>query len=249
VEKKRVYGMVLAAGLGTRLRPLTDTVPKPAVQVAGKPLIFYALLNMQKIGVSRVVINTHYLPQKVISTVQSSSWPFEIVFVNEPEILGTGGAIRNAQEHLSDCDAIITHNSDSIVNFDFNRLLEAHFENAPLSTMLLKEVEDPDSFGAISTDRNDRVRDIVGALNYAGPVHQRRMYCGVQVFGQELFDWMPATGSFCILRNALIPAIKADAFVRAVENTGFFCDVGTMERLDFANRYFTTESSRENISF
>lgn len=242
MQDKRVFGMVLAAGLGTRMRPLTNTVPKPAIVVGGKPLLFYALENMQVAGVSRVVINTHYLPEQIIQIVNTRQWPFEVIFVHEPVILGTGGALRNAYKYLEGCDAILTHNSDSIVDFDLTDLVSAHLKHSPISTMLLKSVLDPDAFGAVASDEDDRIRDIVGLADYHGKVHKRRMYCGVQVFSPKLFEWMPKEGAFCILRQVIIPAIRSGALVRAVEHSGFFCDVGTLERLDFANRYFAKES-------
>jgi mannose-1-phosphate guanylyltransferase len=238
MNKRRIYGMVLAAGLGTRLRPLTDKIPKPALDVAGQPLLFYALQNMQEAGVSRVVINTHHLAEQVVAAASRKQWPFEVCFNHEPEILGTGGAIRNAQEKLAGADAIVMHNSDAIIECDMKALISTHFAENPLATMVLKTVPDPDSYGAVVTDAHNHVRDIVGAINYKGEVAQRRMYCGVQVLNPTIFEYMPSGGAFCILRQVLIPAIKGGSHVHGVPNPGFFCDVGTQERLEFARTTF-----------
>jgi len=238
VKGTRIGAMVLAAGLGTRLRPLTDSMPKPVVPVGGKPLIFYALENLKSVGVAKVVINTHHLAEQVEKAVSSVSWPFEIAFVHEAKILGTGGAIRNAEQHFAGCEAILTHNSDAIVDHDLKPLVDAHLRNGPLATMLLRESENIDAFGAVSTDTAGQVRDIVGQVGYTGLVAKRLMYCGVQVLSPQIFDVIPQEGSFCILRQGLIPALKNGYTVRYQEMHGFFCDVGNKERLDFANARF-----------
>lgn len=228
---KRIHGMILAAGLGTRLRPLTDKIPKPAVLVAGKPLIHYALENMAKAGVDRVVINTHYLAEQIIATVAKRHWPFEIRFVHEPEILGTGGAIRNARTHLEGADAFLIHNGDAIIECNFPNLVETHFAQNPLATMVLKTVSNPEAFGVVVSDAQGHVRDIVGKLNYSGKVERRRMFCGVYVLDSTIFERMPQQGAFCILRDVLIPALAAGAHIHSIENAGHLYDVGTIERL------------------
>lgn len=244
VSLKHVYGMILAAGFGTRLRPLTDHVPKPVIEVAGQPLIFFALQNMQRAQVSRVVINTHYLPELVAQKVKSVSWPFEILFSYEPQILGTGGGIKFAASKLSGADAILVQNADAIVETDVQMLLSEHFATNALSTMVLKAVDDPDLYGAIVTDAEDRVRDIIGKVGYSGVANQRRMFCGMQVLDPDIMNWMPQRSEFCILRDTLVPAIKENAAVYAFENSGFFCDVGTTERLLWANNHFLKDSGK-----
>lgn len=234
----RIHAMVLAAGFGTRLRPITDTVPKPVVLVAGKPLIFFALENLAKLGVHRVVINTHHLASQVVKVVSSMSWPFEIVFVHEPEILGTGGAIRNAQYHFEGADLIVAHNSDAIVDYDMRDLVASHMHHKPLSTMLLRR-ENAEEYGAVAVDESGVVRDIIGKTGYTGPFASKLMFCGVQTLSPEIFDILPEAGPFCILRDGLIPAIRDGRTVRGEETTGFFCDVGTKERLDFADAHFS----------
>lgn len=244
MKEVRIHAMVLAAGLGTRLRPITDSVPKPVVLVGGKPLIFYALESLAKLGVDRVVINTHHLASQVVKAVSSVSWPFEVVFLHEPEILGTGGAIRNAQSHLEGADVILVHNSDAIVDYNLRDLVASHMHHKPLSTMLLRKVENVDEYGAVTVDENRVVRDIIGKTDYSGPASSKLMYCGVQTLSPKIFEILPDAGSFCILREGLIPAIKngrsaaSGEAVRGEEMTGFFCDVGTKERLDFATRHY-----------
>lgn len=245
---QKIDGIILAAGFGTRLKPLTDSVPKAIVEVCGQPLIFYALENMKKAKVSRVVINTHYLSQLVVEKVKSVNWPFEVMFSHEPQILGTGGGIKRALEYLPQAGAVLVQNADALIENDVCKLLEQHSLSGSLSTMLLKTIENPDEYGAVVTDSNDRVRDIVGLAGYQGQIGKRRMFNGMQVLDPSIRNWMPKREEFCILRDVLIPAIKEDALVTASENQGFFCDVGTLDRLQFANHYFS-RPGREKTSF
>lgn len=248
-NSNRVDGIILAAGFGTRLRPLTDTVPKAAIDLGGKPLIYYALNNMKNVGVSRVVINTHYLSEVLVEKVREMSWPFEIIFSHEPEILGTGGGIQAALSYLPGVEAVLVQNADAFIEYDVAQFIRYHLAARPLSTMLLKTVPNPLEYGVVATDKKDRVRDINSQLSFAGEIVKQRIFCGMQALSSSIVSRMPKKkGPFCILKDVIVPAIKAGETVLGVENTKFFCDVGTPARLKTAERYLT-ERSRERTSF
>lgn len=243
----RVDGIILAAGFGTRLRPLTDEIPKAVVEVSGIPLIFYALRNMQRAGVSRVVITTHYLHEKVVEKVISEKWPFQTIFSHEPLILGTGGGIKQALQYLPGSEGVLVQNADALMEPDMSELIESHFRARALSTMVLKTVSDPDEYGAVITDSKDRVQEISGRVGYRGDAYQRRMFCGMQMLDPAIIEFMPDRKEFGIIDEAIVPAIKKNAVVIGVENHGFFCDVGTIDRLKLANSHYA-KANREKTS-
>ena len=124
-EKKGA--MVLAAGFGTRLRPLTQERPKPLVEVFGRPLICYNLDHLAKVGVEKVVINTHYLGDRLATVLGDVYRGMILEFVHEPEILGTGGGLKNVADSLKDYDILFLMNADAFVDVDLNQFLSRRY--------------------------------------------------------------------------------------------------------------------------
>jgi len=119
-----VKGMVLAAGFGTRLSPLTDVLPKALVPVAGKPMLRYALDTLSTAGCKRIVVNAFHHAEQIERYVSSLDFPAEIIVLREDEILGTGGGLLNAASILDGDDLILLHNADIISGFNLGRLID-----------------------------------------------------------------------------------------------------------------------------
>ena len=134
-----VVGMVLAAGLGTRLRPLTEFVPKPAVPVAGLPLVQFALGRLRAAGARRVVVNAHHLAGVMEGVAEDAARAVGIALSisREPVIAGTGGALREARAHLAGAEAIVLWNGDILFDVDLPAILAAHRKSGALATMVL----------------------------------------------------------------------------------------------------------------
>lgn len=128
--------ILLAAGFGTRLRPLTNTTPKCLVPIAGKPLLGYWLDIISGIGISEVLINTHYLPDQVSSFVDSYPFSGTVVLVNEPELLGTGGTLLQNAAFWKDDDVLIAH-ADNFCLANIDQMLCFHKQRAELDASLL----------------------------------------------------------------------------------------------------------------
>ncbi|NQZ58022.1 MAG: nucleotidyltransferase family protein, partial [Lentisphaeraceae bacterium] len=124
-----------AAGLGTRLRPLTSQVPKPLLSIAGVPLIQRILENIcSSIEVDRIGINTHYLPEVIQNWSSESSFSDKIELFHEKELLGTGGALKNAETLLGQKTFIVV-NGDVLADIDWKALLEHHHSQKNLVTL------------------------------------------------------------------------------------------------------------------
>ena len=119
--------MIFAAGLGTRLRPLTDTMPKALVPIDGKPLLHHLLHKLQQAGCSHVVINVHHHAQQIIEYVEHHDYGMRIEISDESDmLLDTGGGLRKAGSLLDGDEPILVHNVDILSNIDFDTLLQSH---------------------------------------------------------------------------------------------------------------------------
>ena len=181
--------LLLSAGFGTRLKPLTDSIPKPLVEVGGKPLIAWSLELIAEAGFKRVFINLHYLADKIKDYVgDGSRWGMEVVYFFEEEILGTGGAIKNVESHLQS-DNLLTLNSDILFANDFSiaDLCLAHCERKPAVTMVLREDKDSEKYGELGVDKAGRVVSFLGEQYIEGEVVDKLMYTGCQVISRSVF--------------------------------------------------------------
>ncbi len=149
--------VLLAAGLGTRLRPLTETTPKCLVPICGKPLMQYWLELLGK-DLDQILINTHYLPEKVQSFVNSSSWRARLTLVHEERLLGTGGTLLHNRDFLAGGPFIVAH-ADNLTRFDLASFIRAH-EQGPKGveiTMMTFDTDSPQSCGIVETNASGLV--------------------------------------------------------------------------------------------
>ncbi|HEU5086181.1 MAG TPA: NDP-sugar synthase [Roseiflexaceae bacterium] len=152
--------VILAAGAGTRLRPLTDTCPKPMLPVGGKPLLAHTLAWLSRYGVHEIALNTHHLPDVVRAGLgDGSAYGARLVYSHEQELLGTAGAVWRIAERypnwFDDTFAVIY--GDMLVDFDLGELARFHSSRGALLTMALKQTHTPHSQGMVEIDEQGRV--------------------------------------------------------------------------------------------
>jgi mannose-1-phosphate guanylyltransferase len=130
---------ILGAGLGTRLRPLTERCPKPLLEIGGRPIITYAMDHLLKIGVDRFVVNTHHCPEAYLKKFPEGRWQgVPILFRHEPVLLDTAGGLKNIEDLLGEDEAILCYNGDVMTDLPLQRLLEIHEEKRPEVTLALR---------------------------------------------------------------------------------------------------------------
>jgi mannose-1-phosphate guanylyltransferase len=231
-----VVGMVLAAGLGTRLRPLTDVVPKPAVPVAGLPAIQLALARLRAAGARRVVVNTHHLAEEMaaVATAAARAVAVDLAVSHEIEIAGTGGALREARPLLGGATEIVLWNGDILFDVDLAPVLEAHRRSGALATMVLAPMPPGAAYATVDVDHTMAVRRIAG-LGPGGDALVPLHFTGVHVLSPALLDHVPARPHACDVNRRVHVPLLAAGHVRGVVATGYWNDLGTPERYLAAN--------------
>lgn len=221
-----MQAMVLAAGFGTRLRPLTDEKAKPACPVAGRPLLHYPLSRLADLGVNKIVINTHHLPETISAALLTKPAGIEkITLLHEPVILGTGGGLKNARDHL-ESDFFLLINGDTICDADLAFAIEQHKRNMPLATLVLLDDPRIDQYGAVETNDNGEVTDLAGLRRQPG--QKKGLFVGIHVISRDIFSHFPAQANFCLVRDVYLPLLdRLPGSVQAVYGTGRFHDLGT----------------------
>jgi len=174
---------VLAAGLGTRLRPLTDELPKPLIPIFQKPLITFALDHLSGVGVDKYVINTHRRPELFQSFFNRSDYAGQsVTLVHEPELLETGGGIKNAERYFGS-DPFITYSGDILTDVNLQPLIEEHFRRRNDVTLALRDT----GLASEIALRDHRVVDIANRYGTAGSLD----FANIAVWNSGVFERIP----------------------------------------------------------
>jgi len=199
--------MIVAAGLGTRLLPLTRLLPKPALPVRGVPLVAFQLALLARHGAREIVINTHHLPDALEAAARA--WRPDGVtlrFSREPELLGTGGGIRRVADFLRESDPCLLLGGDMVLDADLGALVRRHREGGHDVTLLLREDPRAGRFGTIGVDREGRVRRIADRFDL-GEESRAGVYAWANVVSPAAFESMPAREAFGHLDDWWAPAL------------------------------------------
>ena len=139
IGKQINTAFILGAGLGTRLRPLTEDTPKPLLEIGGKPIITYAMAHLRAVGVKRFIVNTHHCAEKYAEVFPENNWKgIPITFRHEPVLLDTAGGIKNIEDLIAEDEGIIVYNGDIITNMPIELLIRKHFELKTCVTLALR---------------------------------------------------------------------------------------------------------------
>ena len=230
--------MVLAAGLGTRLRPLTDAVPKPLLPIAGKPLIVWNLLLLRQHGIAEAIINLHHLGYLIEKEVgDGSRFGMRLAYSREPVILGTGGGIKQAEAFFGG-DPFLVLNGDTLLELDLGDVVGFHARRDALATMVVREDPEVDRWGVVEVDDQQRVLSINGrgrAEADSSARRTRRMFAGVHVMDSRLLKHVPLGQESSII-EAYVGEIARGERVLGYGMEGYWSDVGTPHRYAQAQR-------------
>lgn len=222
--------MILAAGFGTRLKPLTDALPKALVKVNGVPMIEYAIKRLVDFGVNSIVVNTHHLANLMEDYFSKKNFGVEIKLIYEKEILGTGGGIKNASQYLKDSGSFIVHNVDVISKIELKGMSDFHNSNSPIVTLAVKKREtkrplifdeEMNLVGRLSENKSYRYREPVGREKYFG-------FCGIHILSSEIFNLIEEEGFFDIF-TLYFRLVSSKKIISYDVNKSFWEDVGKLD--------------------
>ena len=234
--------LLLAAGIGSRLRPLTDTTPKCLVPIHGRPLLDYWLDLVFEAGIERALVNTHWLSEQVEAHIAASPWRPRIDLVHEDELRGTGGTILANRAWFQDSAFMVAH-ADNLTDFDMLGLIDAHSKRPAghVMTMLGFRTDDPSSCGILELDQrgtvlafHEKVANPPGNLaNGAVYIFEPDVITDIARLGKEVVD----------LSTEIIPNYLGR--ILCVETHGYHRDIGNPASLLRAHIEFPLGSRKD----
>lgn len=219
--------IILAAGVGSRLRPLTDTCPKPMLPIAGRPLLARTLDWLQANDIHEATLNLHHLPEYVRNGLGTGdAWGMALRYSYEPTLTGTSGAVRLIEQRFPDWldDVFLVIYGDMLLDFDLRSLVKLHVDRGAIMTLALKHTTTPHSQGMIELDHDRRVVRFVEKPQVwdGGDVAN----AGVYVCSPRLLDYIPANTSD--FGHDIIPAlVREGAPIYGRQAQGYLLDIGT----------------------
>jgi mannose-1-phosphate guanylyltransferase/phosphomannomutase len=228
--------MVLCAGFGTRLGDLTREIPKPMLDLHGRPMLQYILANLRGHGFDEMGLNLHFMPESIRDYFgDGSQFGLQIEYSHEPQLLGTAGGTKNMESFLRGPDPFLVHYGDVVTNQDFTAMLDFHRRRKALGTLLVHQRARSNSIVSIDADGG-----IEGFLER--PTEAERagvtaswVFSGVTICEPELLDEIPAE-QFCDFPRDIFVRLAASRRLFAFPLRGIRCAVDSPERLEEARR-------------
>jgi mannose-1-phosphate guanylyltransferase len=226
----KLRALVLAAGRGTRLAPLTEDRPKPLLPILGQPILTWTLERLGSVGCEAVAINLHHQGERIRAVYGDRFQGLPITYSEEPELLGTLGALGPLREFFAGSERILVINGDSVCRWPLRRLLRRHGRTGARATLLLARRPDPRRFGGgVGVGKDRRVLSLFGDDRNRGEVAARYVFAGAHVFEGELLSRVPA-GPADSVRDLYRPLLDEGARIMAVTTRQRWHDLGTPRR-------------------
>ncbi len=240
-----MQAVVLAGGMGTRLRPLTHEIPKQMLCIAGVTMLERVVERLARFGVDRVVLSLGYRPDVFIEAYPSGEVAgVEIVYAVEPEPLDTAGGIRFAADFGGLEETFLVVNADILCDFDISALVEAHRANRGLATIALVPVEDPSAFGVVATNGDGKVEAFVEKPRRED-APSNLINAGIYVLDPEALAAVEP-GSRVSIEKAIFPDLAGRGELFALPFDGFWIDAGTVDNFRAVNLEFLSVLVRDD---
>ncbi len=227
--------MVLAAGLGTRLRPLTDLISKPMAPIVNRPVMEHIIKLLAKHGFTDIVCNLHYFPDEIKNHFRDGSkWGVNIVYSFEEELLGTAGGVKKVEDFFRG-QTFLVISGDALTDIDLSDAYDFHKEKKGKATLVLTEVEDTTQFGVVILDDEKRIKGFQ-EKPLSGEARSNLANSGIYFFEPDIFKYIPPKGQFYDFGKNLFPdLLEKDIPYYGYKHNRYWNDVGSLDEYQQGN--------------
>jgi mannose-1-phosphate guanylyltransferase len=242
-----MQALILAGGQGTRLRPLTSTIPKPVVPLVGRPFIAYQLQWLRWHGVEDVILGCGFMADAVRGVLgDGAALGIRLRYLEEPRPLGTGGALKFAEDLLD--DRFFMLNGDTLTDIDLTAQLRQHEHNGAQATLALYPVDDPSAYGLVNCNPDGSVSEFIEKPNL-DELDTNLINAGAYIIEREVLEGLPPAGTNVSIEREVFPKLVGHGLF-GYEASGYWLDIGTPDRYlkgtyDILEGKVSTEVGRE----
>lgn len=224
--------MVMAAGVGSRLMPLTSTIPKPMVPIVNRPVMEYCIRLLKNHGIRNIIANTHYMPD-VITEYFSDGKDFgvDLTYSYEKTLLGTAGGVKNNSWFLDDTFFVIS--GDALTNINLTEMYNFHKEKKALVTLALKPVKDVTQYGVVVTDKNNKINAFQEKPK-KNEALSNLVNTGIYIFEPQIFEYIP-DGFYDFGKELFPKLVSMNEEIYGYMTNDYWCDVGNLNVYRQAN--------------
>lgn len=227
---KDVKAMIMAAGVGSRLEPLTKLVPKPLVPVANKPVMDILFENLAELGITDVICNTYYLAEQIISRYKNNNLGINFNYVKEETLSGTAGGVKKCQFFFDKNSTFVVLSADGLSNADLEHGIEVHKKSNAIATIGIKQIpmKDVPHFGVVVADNEGFITE----FQEKPSIEQAKsnfINTGIYIFNYKIFDYIPEN-TFCDFAKNVFPKLLTEHAINTFEVKEYWSDIGTISQ-------------------
>ncbi len=222
--------MVMSAGMGSRLEPLTLQVPKPLVPVCNRPVMDILFESLVDIGIKDVVCNTYYLADQIIERYKTNNLGVNFNYITEETLSGTAGGLKKCQFFFDEGEDFVVLSADGLTNADIKKGIDIHKKSGAIATIGVKRIpnEEVSHFGVVVTDKDGFITE----FQEKPSIEEAKSNCintGIYIFNYRIFDYIPENTFYDFAKN-VFPKLLLEREINTFEIEGYWSDIGTLEQ-------------------
>ena len=222
--------MIMSAGMGSRLEPLTLSVPKPLVPVVNRPIMDILFESLSNIGVNNVICNTYYLADKIIERYENNNLGINFNYIKEETLSGTAGGVKKCQHFFDKDKPFVVLSADGLTNADILKGIEIHKQSGAIATIGIKQIpfEEVSHFGVVVTDKNGFISEFQEKPSVE-EAKSNFINTGIYIFDYKIFDYIPENTFYDFAKN-VFPKLLEEKAINTFEVSEYWSDIGTLEQ-------------------
>ena len=241
--------MVMAAGVGSRLDPLTQHIPKPLVSIANRPVMDILFERLLEISIKDVIANTHYLSDKIVEHYKNNDLGINFSYVCEKELSGTAGGVKKCQFFFNEGEDFLILSADGLSNADLQAGIDAHKKSGAIATIGIKRIamEEIPNFGVVVTNENG----VITQFQEKPSIKDAKsdfINTGIYIFNYKIFDYIPENTFYDFAKNVFPDLMSKNLEINTFQVSEYWSDIGTIDQYkqsteDLFNKLYTINHS------